>query len=173
MRTVIRWMTPIVGSVLMLCWAAPVSAASIIVTPATVVVGGTVTVSGDVLAPGGQPGCQVPGTVTLISGAFAGQGSFMHQDVETTAGADGRFSVQAQILPGVAPAIYTITGRCGGGNLGVQATLVVTAAALPSTGSAGVQRVPHAAPFAGAAAVLLTLSAAALVLAERRAKRLA
>ena len=109
------------------------SAASISVAPTTVPVGGTVTVTGDVLAPNGQPGCQVPGQVTLISGAFAGQGNFMNMDVETTAGADGKFSVAAKILPGVAPGTYAITGRCGGGNLGVQATLTVTPG-MPGTG---------------------------------------
>lgn len=109
------------------------SAASITVAPTSVAVGGTVTVSGDVLGPNGQPGCQVPGQVTLISGAFAGQGSFMNMDVETTAGADSKFSVAAKILPGVAPGTYTITGRCGGGNLGVQATLTVTPG-MPGSG---------------------------------------
>jgi PASTA domain-containing protein len=109
------------------------SAASINVSPTTVHVGGTVTVSGDVLTdlgprvPGGKPGCQLPGTVTLISGAFAGQGSFMNMDVETTAGTDGRFSVQATILSDVRPDTYEVTGRCGGGNLGVLATLLVIA----------------------------------------------
>lgn len=82
--------------------------------------------SGDVLGPDGQPGCQVPGMVTLISGAFAGEGSVMNEDVETTAGADGKYSVSATIPPGVVPGTYTIMGRCGGGNLGVQATLIVT-----------------------------------------------
>jgi hypothetical protein len=115
------------------------SAASINVAPTSVPIGGTVTVSGDVLGPNGQPGCQVPGQVTLISGAFAGQGSFMNMDVETMAGADGKFSVAAKILPGVAPGTYSITGRCGGGNLGVQATLTVTPA-MPGTGDGTSQR---------------------------------
>jgi hypothetical protein len=113
--------------------AVTASAASINVTPSTVLIGGTVTVSGDVLGPNGQPGCAVPGTVTLISGAFAGQGNFQGQDVEAPVGADGKYSVRARVLPGVQPNTYTVTGRCGGGNLGVQATLVVTPG-LPSTG---------------------------------------
>jgi len=121
------------GLMLGLASSTTASAASINVTPGTVPVGGTVTVSGDVLNggnpdnPGRRPACQLPGTVTLISGACAGQGSFMNMDVETTAGTDGRFSVQATILSGVRPDTYEITGRCGGGNLGVSATLVVTA----------------------------------------------
>ncbi len=144
------------------------SAASIDITPATVPVGGTVTVRGDVLGPNGQPGCQVPGTVTLISGAFAGQGSFMNQDVETTAGADSKYSVQAKILPGVIPGTYTITGRCGGGNLGVQATLVVTAG-MPLTGAGPTQQARTAAYPAGLPLVVAAVTLLALVvLALRR-----
>jgi len=102
------------------------AAASINVAPTTLSVGGTVTVSGDVLGPDGQPGCQLPETVMLISGAFAGHGSFTNQDVETMVGVDGKYSVSATIPSGVVPGSYTIRGRCGGGNLGVQATLIVT-----------------------------------------------
>jgi hypothetical protein len=141
-------------------------AASIAVAPTSVPVGGTVTVSGDVLGPDGKPGCGVPGQVTLISGAFAGQGSFMNMDVETTAGADGRFRTTARILRGVTPGSYTITGRCGGGNLGVQATLVVTPG-LPATGDGSGQRdgsvvTPTVLAAALVAAVVGTLLALAL-----------
>jgi hypothetical protein len=149
------------------------SAASINVSSSTVPVGGSVTVSGNVLAPGGQPGCVLPGTVTLISGAFAGQGSFQNSDVETTADSSGNFSVVATILPGVTPGTYTITGRCGGGNLGVEATLTVTPA-LPSTGALGQSPATGApsAPFGpiGAGAVAAaTLVALALWARRRRA----
>jgi hypothetical protein len=113
------------------------SAASITVTPTSVPVGGTVTVSGDVIDPSGQVGCQ--GGVTLISGAFAGQGNFMNMDVEAPTDPAGKFSVVAKILPGVAPGTYTITGRCGGGNLGVSATLTVTPG-MPATGDGSSQR---------------------------------
>jgi hypothetical protein len=155
------------GLIVGLLTAATANAASIVVSPGSVPVGGTVTVSGDVLGPNGQPGCQVPGTVILLSGAFAGQGSFMNQDVETTAGIDGKFSVQAHILSGVAPGTYTITGRCGGGNLGVQTALVVTAAGLPSTGSAGVLDARSARRPAGfpVAALLVMLSSMAVLTA--------
>ena len=84
------------------------------------------TVSGDVLGPDGQPGCPAPGGVILISGAFAGAGSFMNQAIETTVAADGSYSVSATIQPGVVPDSYAIMGRCGGGNLGATATLIVT-----------------------------------------------
>ncbi len=138
------------------------SAASINVAPTSVPIGGTVTVSGDVLAPNGQPGCQVPGQVTLISGAFSGQGSFMNMDVETTAGTDGKFSVAAKILPGVAPGTYAITGRCGGGNLGVQAMLTVTPG-MPGTGDGSSQRAETAGQPAFLPIVAAATAAAGLV----------
>jgi len=43
--------------------------------PSTVAVGGPVTLSGDVLV-NGQPACEAPGEVTLISRAFNGLGEF-------------------------------------------------------------------------------------------------
>jgi hypothetical protein len=154
----------ILGILTSLMVASVINAASISVSPTSVPVGGTVTLSGDVLDSTGQPGCQVPGTVTLLSGAFAGQGSFMNQDVETSVGSDGNFSVQATILPGVAPGSYTVTGRCGGGNLGVQATLVVTAR-LPSTGSGGAITGSASDGFSGlGTSMLLVVLAGSLVL---------
>jgi hypothetical protein len=113
-----------------------------------------VTVSGDVLAPGGQPGCQVPGTVLLFSGAFGDPNT----PVQAPAGADATFSVSVTIPAGVSPGTYPITGRCGGGNLGVQATLVVTPA-LPGTGSGGLLREPAGGLPIGAAAVALAVGA--------------
>ena len=161
----------ILGVVVGLVPTLTAEAASIAVTPTSVPVGGTVTLTGDVLGPNGQPGCQVPGTVTLISGAFAGQGSFQNQDVETTAGADGKYRVQAKILSGVAPGTYTITARCGGANLGVQATLTVTPAP-PVTGSGPESRSeapggPGTAPFLAAALLALALLAAGWLLRRR------
>jgi hypothetical protein len=168
MRSKLLIAAAMVGLVVGLLSVVTASAASINVTPKQVPVGGKVTISGDVLGPNGQPACQVPGTVTLISGAFAGQGTFQHQDVETTVGADGKYTVQAQILSGVAPGTYTVTGRCGGGNLGVQATLVVTSPGLPATGSGPTADSPAAGlpggylPV-GAAVILLTLGLVAVI----------
>lgn len=103
------------------------------VAPTSVPVGGTVTVAGSTLL-GGHSGCPGATTVTLISGAFAGQGSFQNQDVEAPIDANGSFSVDAKILPGVTPGTFTITGRCGGANMGVEATLTVTGPGQPATG---------------------------------------
>ena len=115
-------------SVSLLLWAAPAAAATITVSPSSVAAGGQVTVSGDVLA-NGQPGCTVPGQVTLISPAFVGLGEFAGTPA-TTAQADaaGSFSTTVTLSPSVNPGTYDISGRCGGGNLGVSATLTVVPA---------------------------------------------
>jgi hypothetical protein len=113
--------------------AAPASAASIVVSPDTVGVGGTTTVSGDVLV-SGQPGCAVPSQVTLISNAFAGLGEFAGQGAVTVdVDATGHFSSAVHLDSRVGLGVYDISGRCGGGNLGVSATLTV--AELAATGS--------------------------------------
>jgi alpha-L-fucosidase len=137
------------------------NAASINVSPASIPAGGTVTVSGDVLAPGGQAGCQLPGTVLLFSGAFGD----INTPVQASAGADAKFSVSTAVPAAVAPGTYTITGRCGGGNLGVQASLVVTAAGLPSTGSGGLLTANSAGQFTPwyLPAALLALTAASIL----------
>jgi hypothetical protein len=105
---------------LTLTWSTPASAATINVSPSTVAVGGQVTVSGDVLA-NGQPGCEVPGDVTLNSPAFQGGA------IAAPADSSGNFSVTATLPATTGPGTYEVTGRCGGGNLGVSATLTVVA----------------------------------------------
>jgi hypothetical protein len=110
----------------------PAAAASINVSPSATAPAGTVTVSGDVLV-NGQPGCTVPGTVTLISGAFAGISEFAGTGaVDVPVDAAGIFNAPVTLEPAVGPGTYQITGRCGGGNFGVTATLTVTG--MPRTG---------------------------------------
>jgi hypothetical protein len=131
MRRMLTLTAMVVGTVLAV--ASPASAATIVVSPATVPTAGTVTLSGDVLA-NGTPGCAVPETVTLISGAFAGLSEFAGQGaVDLPVDATGHFSSAVTIKSSVAAGTYTITGRCGGGNLGVSASLTVTG--LPRTGA--------------------------------------
>jgi hypothetical protein len=114
--------------------AGAASAASIVPSPASVAPGGAVRLSGDVLGPDGTPGCSVPGTVTLISDAFAGLGEFAGVGaVDLPVDAAGTFDASVILTSSVAPGTYEITGRCGGGNLGVTATLHVV---LPATGPA-------------------------------------
>lgn len=99
----------------------PVSVA-LAVTPAQVVAGGRVLVHGV------AGGCAAGNAVTLISSAFSPVHSFAGVPaVYATVGGAGRFSVSAQIPATRAPGRYGITARCGGGNLGVMATLRVTA----------------------------------------------
>ena len=109
-----------------------VSAASINVSPSTVAPGGNVRLSGDILA-NGTPGCDVTGTVTLISDAFAGLGEFAGVGaVDLPLDTTGHFDSTVTLSASVAPGTYSIGGRCGGGNLGVTATIVISA--LPPTG---------------------------------------
>ena len=148
--------------------AVAASAASINVAPTTTTAGGTVTVSGDVLA-NGTPGCGLPGTVTLISNAFVGLGEFAGEGaVFATADATGHYTKTVTLSSSVAPGTYTITGRCGGGNLGVQATLTVSSG-LARTGG-GVGPLSSSDLVLGASALLL-VGGASTVYARRRRPR--
>ena len=140
--------------------AGSVSAASINVAPTTVVPGDNVRLTGDVLA-GGTPGCDVSGGVTLISEAFAGLDEFagvgaVNLPVDSTGHFDSTVTLSATVVPGT----YSIGGRCGGGNLGVSATLVV--GALPPTG-------PDLAvePWIAAASTVLVIGLAMLAFTRR------
>lgn len=95
--------------------------ASIVVTPSTVRRGGTVLVRG--LAQGCTSGDQV----TLISRAFPPAHEFAGVPaVFAQVGAAGRFSATTRIPSTRRPGTYSVTGRCGGGNLGVSAHVTVT-----------------------------------------------
>ena len=110
---------------------APAQAATINASPGTVAVGQPVTLSGDILADG-QAGCAVPGEVTLISPAFNGLGEFAGVGaVSAPVDSAGSFNTTVTLPGTTAPGTYEISGRCGGGNLGVTATLTVVAAPAP------------------------------------------
>jgi hypothetical protein len=111
-------------------WAA--SAAALRVNPSSITAGDTVVVSGSVgPAPAGSA-CAT--SVMLLSRAFVHTDEFA--GVPTVVAAvkpGGTFSATTRI-PGSTPAgTYTISGRCGGGNLGVVATLEVRAAPTATT----------------------------------------
>jgi hypothetical protein len=149
--------------------AAPAAAASINVSPSSTTPGGTVTVSGDVLV-NGTAGCGVPGTVTLISNAFRGLGEFAGEGaVFATADASGHFTKTVTLASNVAPGTYTITGRCGGGNLGVAATLTISGG-LARTGG-GVGPISTSELVIGGAALLM-IGGAGIAYARRRPRRL-
>jgi hypothetical protein len=140
-----------------------VSAASINVSPNTVVPGDNVRLSGDILV-GGTPGCDVSGGVTLISEAFAGLGEFAGVGaVNLAVDATGHFDTTVTLSASVAAGTYAISGRCGGGNLGVSATIVV--GALPPTGLG-----PAFKPWIAAASTLLAIGLAALAISRRRVR---
>lgn len=117
--------------------AAPVAAAgsTISVTPSSVAAGGTVTVSGSIPT-SGAGSCAAGDGVTLTSTeTLFPQGGF---GPTATRSASGAFSV-TYLVPSSTPAgTYTIGMRCGGGNVGITATLTVTAAtAQPVAGQPG------------------------------------
>ncbi len=88
------------------------------VNPSRVRRGGFVRVHGGVFA------CQ--GSVTLISNAFSRRHLFAGVPaVSAPVRAHGAYSVRTRVPAGRRPGAYTISGRCGGGNLGVQARLRV------------------------------------------------
>jgi hypothetical protein len=92
------------------------------VTPASVRAGRTVLVHGV------AGGCTEGDTVTIISHAFAATHSFAGVPaVFAQVGSAGRFSTTARIPATRRPGGYVLTARCGGGNLGVAARLVVVA----------------------------------------------
>jgi hypothetical protein len=103
--------------------AASASAAggiSIRVSPSTVHRGHTVRVYGNV-AP-----CPKGSQVELLSNAFVHTHDFAGlPEVIAIVRAHGAYSVTTRIPATKAPGHYSITGRCGGGNLGVSATLHV------------------------------------------------
>lgn len=85
---------------------------------------------------------QVSGTCEANSSGFAISHAFLHDAAHDFAGvgaapfttdAAGNFAVTAQIPASTAPGSYPVTARCGGGNLGISASLTVTHAVSPPT----------------------------------------
>lgn len=94
---------------------------SIKVVPPSVRAGKVVTVFGSAGA-----GCANGKRVTLLSKAFPKKHEFAGVPaIYARTGKGGAFSVKATIPKSRTAAKYTITGRCGGGNLGVSASLKV------------------------------------------------
>jgi hypothetical protein len=113
-------------------WAAPAAPATLQVSPRSVAAGGSVTVSGSV-GPD-SAGSECASGVTLLSRAFVHTQDFAGVPaVSAAVRPDGTFTATTTIPRSKAAGSYTITGRCGGGNLGVSATLVVRAPASPTT----------------------------------------
>jgi hypothetical protein len=110
------------------------------VSPRSVTAGDTVTVSGWLPSAAGS---ECASGVTLLSRAFVATHEFA--DVPAISAAvkpDGTFTVTTRIPRSKAAGTYDITGRCGGGNIGASATLVVRAAPIPATTPAAAPPVP-------------------------------
>jgi hypothetical protein len=113
-------------------WAAPVAPVTLRVSPSSVAAGGSVTVSGSVGPDSAGSECATG--VTLLSRAFVHTQDFAGVPaVDAAVRPDGSFKATTTIPRSKAAGSYTITGRCGGANLGVSATLVVRASASPTT----------------------------------------
>jgi hypothetical protein len=90
------------------------------VAPASVHRGGTVLVTGV------AGDCPAGDAVTIISHAFPATHSFAGVPaVFAQVGAAGRFSVKTYVPSARRPGLYTVSARCGGGNLGVTARVTV------------------------------------------------
>jgi hypothetical protein len=105
------------------------------VSPRSVAAGDTVTVSGSV-GPG-QAGSACASSLELLSRAFDDTHEFAGVPAVTAAvGPDGAFTTTTRIPRSTPAGTYTISGRCGGGNLGVSAALEVRAAAAATSTAA-------------------------------------
>jgi hypothetical protein len=93
---------------------------TIVATPNPVSRGTVVRVHGVV------PGCPRGDQITLLSKAFSKRHEFAGVPaVYARVGAHAAYSVSTRIPASLTPGSYRITGRCGGGNLGVSRTLRV------------------------------------------------
>ena len=107
------------GAVAATAVAAP-TRVSLTVTPTTVHRGALVIVRGNAGA------CPVGDTVTIMSRAFARTHTFAGVPaVGAKVRARHRFNVSTRIPAGKRPGRYGVNARCGGGNLGITAHLVV------------------------------------------------
>jgi hypothetical protein len=92
----------------------PVSAGVVRVSPGNVPAGDSVRVSGSA-----EGGCARGDTVTLFSRAFDPAREFAGVPaIFTRAGRNGAFSVRTLIPNTRAAGLYSVSGRCGGGNFG-------------------------------------------------------
>jgi hypothetical protein len=124
-------------------WAAP--ATTLQVSPGSITAGDTVVVSGSV---GPAPaGSACAGGVMLLSRAFVHTHDFAGVPAVLAAvRPGGTFTATTRIPRSTAAGSYAISGRCGGGNIGASATLVVRAAPTATTTPAPTAPQPTAPP---------------------------
>jgi hypothetical protein len=111
-----------------------------VVAPAVAAPSASIQVSPTSQQAGGS--VRVSGTCEANTSGFALSHAFLHDATHDFAGvgaapfttnATGAFAVTASIPASIPAGTYTVSARCGGGNIGVTATLVVTAASTPPT----------------------------------------
>jgi hypothetical protein len=103
------------------------AAASTLAKPSLRLVPNPVKAGHVVTVKGSADGCGVGDTVTVISHAFSPKHTFAGVPaVLTKVRAGGSFHTSTTIPPGRRAGVYSVTARCGGGNLGVLAHLHVT-----------------------------------------------
>jgi hypothetical protein len=124
--------SPLGGGMLVVRAAPTAPPANVQVSPRSVTAGDTVTVSGSV-GPDAA-GSECARSVTLLSNAFVHAHDFAGLPAVVAAvNPGGTFTTTTRIPRSKPAGTYTITGHCGGGNLGVAATLAVRATASPTT----------------------------------------
>jgi hypothetical protein len=113
------WWAALTGlAVIAVSGTALAAGTSIVVKPATVRAGERVQISGS------ARGCPAGDRLSLLSKAFSSQHEFAGVPaVYAKVKAGGRYGHSVLIPGGRAADRYTITARCGGGNLGVSAHL--------------------------------------------------
>jgi hypothetical protein len=131
-RTIAALVLATVGMLTLAAAPAGAAPATLQVSPASVTAGDTVTVSGS-LGPD-EAGSECASRLLLLSRAFDDAEDFAGVPMVVAAvKPDGAFAATTRIPRSRAAGSYTISGRCGGGNIGASATLEVRAAPTPTT----------------------------------------
>ncbi len=107
------------------------ASASISVSPSTVPAGGTVHISGSI--PVKKCPASDSATVTSDAALFPPDGF----GPSATRDSNGEFALDYTVPASTPPGTYTVGARCGGGNVGVGASLTVAPSGGPATGAGG------------------------------------
>jgi hypothetical protein len=105
--------------------------ASISVSPSTVAAGSSVHISGSI--PVKKCPASDSATVTSEAALFPPDGF----GPSATRDSNGQFALDYTVPASTAPGTYSVGLRCGGGNVGVEASLTVAPSGGPATGAGG------------------------------------
>jgi len=146
--------------------AAPAYAksASVSVSPSTVAAGGSVHLSGSI--PVKKCPSSDGATVTSEAVLFPPDGF----GPTATRDADGSFAIDYTVPTSTTPGTYTVGLRCGGGNVGVGASLTVVPSGGPATGAGGAAKTSSSV-WTAMGAVCLLLAGLAIAARGRAARR--